>query len=133
MSFLSSCQDNPSGFEYADFIFFKDISINGKRLYTARAIEIIPQDGEINWGGDSNFPRPIFGWKSISLDKLMVTADEALSMAEEIGGKIGRLSIQNECQINVEISPEKYDYAGWRVSYGGIPSLSDDFILIPTK
>ncbi len=120
------CRDNPSGFEYADFIYYKGIFSNGKLLYTAREIFITPQYHNVSWGGNTNFPRPILGWKSINLSALKVTAENALSIAEENGGKAARLSVQNKCSISLLLSGD----TGWDVLYGGNGGLSNFHIRI---
>jgi hypothetical protein len=131
--FRRGCQDIASGFVYADFTFFKEISIKGKKLYTVRSVFVSPQSKEIRWGGDTNFPRPLWGWKSIDSEKIIVTAEEAVVRADEIGGKSLRISVQNQCQIKVDYFPENYDYDGWRVSYDINPYSPSDFILVPAK
>lgn len=121
MEFYAICLDSPSGFEYADFIYYKDIFSNGKLLYTAHEIFITPQYHNVSWGGNTNFPRPIFGWKSINLSNLKITAENALSIAEEKGGKSARLSVRNECSISLLLSGD----TGWDVLYGGNGGLSN--------
>jgi hypothetical protein len=126
--FRTKCQDYSIGFDYADFIYFKEISLNGRRLYTAREISIDLTQNEIYWGGNTNFPRSLFGWKSIQTEKITTTAEKAVLMAEERGGSRLRLLTQNQCYITVQYFPENYDYNGWRISYG-----EQEFILIPVK
>jgi hypothetical protein len=79
--------------------------------------------GEIKWGGGVSYPRSLFGWKSISLDKLKLTADDVLEFAEENGGQDARIKIENNCTIGVSLNPSG-DSKAWHIGYytGGIGS-----------
>ncbi len=84
MDFFRGCQDNPYGFDSGEFIYFK---VSNVRLdYVARILDIYPTggtDGGASWA-EASYPRSIFGWKSIDLEKLEVTADDCLQIAKEI-------------------------------------------------
>jgi hypothetical protein len=115
MVFLMDCQDNPSGFEQGHVIYFKTISNdNGQKSYTIREFFIMPKNGYVKWGGGASAARPLFGWKSIELDK-MIDAVDALRIAEENGGIDARLKFNNDCNIHLSLSPEMY--AGWDIWY----------------
>ena len=114
---LMNCRDEPKGFNYADFFYYQEIKIDNKPLYSVRAISIEPQYGYIAWGGETNYPHPIFGWKSVKLDELKVPAEEALGLAESRGGQAFRLTRNNICSIVVTMYPESYSYGGWVVTY----------------
>lgn len=133
MIFSTSCNDNPTGFDYADYIYFQEIVFNGKKVNTARDIFIAPQYGDITLGSDTNFPRPFSGWKSIDLDRINVTAEEALRIAEGTGGKSFRLSVQNVCQIYVSMNPDGYGHGDWKVVYGGNSEINDLEIIVPAS
>jgi hypothetical protein len=133
MHFHTACQDSPSGFDYADFTYFKDINLNGEKLYAAREIFMNPQYGDVSWGGDTNFPRPMFGWRRIDLTGIQFAAEEALRTAETKGGQEARLSVQNQCQIHVLMNPEAYGYDDWKVSYSGNSSLPSVEIRVSPK
>ena len=119
MIFDTTCQDNPGGFESGDIHFFK---ADGESDYTTREVLITPQYGNVSWGGGMYFQRPRSGWKSIDLNRLTVTADDALRIAEENGGKSFRLTKQNQCSISLILNIDAYD--GWRVTYQGNDDLS---------
>jgi hypothetical protein len=115
LHFDRDCADNPTGFDYVNMTFFKT---DGDQ-YSAREIDVYPLAKEADWGGDTHFPRPfLFGWKSIDLEKLKVTADDALQMAETNGGKEARLAEKNSCYILVMLSPNT-DHENWGVYYYG--------------
>ena len=65
--------DNASGkFRYAKFDYYQDVTKDGERLYAARAIEIQPEYGYLDWGEDTLFhPNPNSGaWTAINLDDI---------------------------------------------------------------
>ncbi len=133
VDFSTSCHDSPIGFDYADYVYFKEISVNGKRLYTARDIFITPQYGDITLGSDTNFPRPFWGWKYIKTNTVNVTAEEALQLAESKGGEEARLSMQNKCQIYVSMNPDGYGHSNWKVSYSENDPTTEFETIIPAE
>lgn len=112
MNFNTTCSDNPSGFGLGDFYLFKTKFTYGTLGYTTRELLISPQFGNVTWGDGANFPYPLLGWKSIKLDKIKITAEEALRIAEENGGRKARLAVNNECTIQVRLTG---DNARWEV------------------
>ncbi|MEW6029582.1 MAG: hypothetical protein ACOYZ8_09650 [Chloroflexota bacterium] len=118
MDFQASCREVQNGFNWADFYFYKEISIDGKRYYSVRGVFINPEFGYVMWG-DNTYSRPIIGWKHIDINALTVTAEEALVKAEEKGGNAVRLSVNNACHVFVEMYPENNSYYDWDVRYEG--------------
>jgi hypothetical protein len=115
--FDTSCKENPADFESATFIFYQLIFQQRELKYNARAIEISLLNRNISWGGDNIFYRPVFGANVIDLDKLKISADEALSIAEENGGKTMRQSVQNDCDLYLVLD------GNWQVVYDGSSTL----------
>jgi len=111
MSFYGNCRYDPVGFDLFQVTYFRDI---GSQNYTTREIDIFPLYGGAATGGGTNFPRPLFGWKSLELDKLKITVDDALRLAEENGGKESRLAFKNKCDISVFITSHGQS---WKVLY----------------
>jgi hypothetical protein len=113
MDFISSCYDGVDGFGLGEMYFFKSvIHDNGKLGETGRGFLIKPEYGNVEWGGRQNFPYPFpSGWKSIDLDNLKISADEALMIGEKNGGEAARLSVQNQCKIQVSLS----GYTNWEI------------------
>jgi len=132
MFFRANCKDNVNGFIYAEFIYFKESSNENLAKYTVRGISVDLQNAEVSWG-ENIYPRPLWGWKGIKLNKIKVSAEDAVRQAEERGGQETRSSVNGLCQIYADYYPENYDFDGWRIAYGGNPNLSDIFILIPAK
>lgn len=116
MTFNVNCQDNINGLPGGNFKYFKTVFDKGKIVYTWREIEIVPEYSFVAWGGDAEFAHPLLGWKSIDLDKLKITAEEAIRIAENNGGREARSNVQNRCDIHLLFMPERYK--GWLVNYG---------------
>ncbi len=123
MVFKIACQDNPDGFESGDIHFFK---ADGESDYTTREVLITPQYGDVSWGGGglgSDFSRPSSGWKSIDVSRLKITADDALKIADDNGGKSFRSAKENQCRIAMILQLESD--AGWGVIYVGYDGSSN--------
>jgi hypothetical protein len=133
MDFGTSCQDVPVGFDTADYIYFRTTLIGGRWQYVARAISITPQYGDAATGDNTNFPRPILGWKYIRPDSVRVTAETALQKAELEGGEAARRSMQNQCQIHVIMYPNLYGHSNWKIVYGGNSNAKGFQTIIPAS
>jgi hypothetical protein len=114
MSFDRNCGDDPTGFDSAKITYFKE---DGSSSYVAQAMYIYPLAKEVDWGkGNTRFPRPLFGWKSIDIKRLKVTAEGALQVAEMNGGKDARLAVGNKCRISL-LLPSNISNGDWDVFY----------------
>ncbi len=135
MYFEKDCSDNPKGFDSGTIIYFKfnnDDETSDYLHYQTKVISIYPLFKNVEAGGNY-FRRPLFGWTSINLNSLKVTADDALQMAEE---KV-RLKLNNECKITVYNSPASGDN-NWIVRYSGrfeihIDPYSGEYKIIDTN
>ena len=117
MDFSTNCQDIPSGFREGGFEFFKTSFADFGRLrYTTRSLYMTPEYLSVVWGGDSNFPHPLLGWKGIDLSRVKISADDALKIADENGGREARLEVNDKCYASVHLRPEFWN--GWSVSIG---------------
>jgi len=127
MYFYTDCSDKLNGFAIGDFIYFKPVYTPWTIGYTAREIIIHPLVNSVSWGGNTVYPRPFLGWKEIDLKNLTVTADDALRIAEENGGREARLDVDNECDISLSIGFNTKN--GWSVNYmqrDGVPRFEID-------
>jgi hypothetical protein len=111
--FYGDCGYDSIGFDIAHITYFKAIGMN---QYTTREIHVFPSLGEVDAGANANFPRALFGWRSVNLDNLKISADDALQAAEEHGGKMARMGIENRCRVSVELMPDTQN-SGWHVEY----------------
>lgn len=115
MIFNVVCQDNINGLPGGIFTYFATTFDKGKIIDTWREVEIDPEYSLVAWGGGAKFPHPILGRKDIDLSRLKVTAEEAIRIAEENGGRNIRLKAKNQCSIHLTLLPEVYK--GWQVTY----------------
>ena len=119
------CQDSFGGFDQAQFTFY---SVD-KNSYFVHEIWITPSDREV--GAGNAIYKNNGKWKQIDLKKVKVgNASEALSIAEENGGKEARFNNDNKCSIHILLDPFVYEYEflpglitrhdwGWNVEYAG--------------
>ena len=105
MNFYTNCKDSSNGFSMGDFIFFRPTIGKVKNVYEVREILINPARSRVEWGSDNYFPIPLFGWKKIDLGKVGVSADDAMQIAEDNGGRGARLEVSNVCDIFLSYSP----------------------------
>lgn len=115
MYFYSGCHDNPKGFDSGKMTYFK--SSNGPFSYTTRLLDIYPVGYGVSWGGNANFPRPMRGWKNIDLSRMKLTAEDALQIAEEHGGREFRQKVNNTCSVDVFSNPNPNHDEDWIVYY----------------
>jgi len=121
------CADTPLGFDNFAITYFK---IVGDR-YTTREMHVRALAKEADWAGNMDFPRPFpLGWASIDLEKLKVTADDALQIAEANGGKAARQRVNNACTIAVALAPNADD-VNWGVYYFGGAATLFHFSIYP--
>ena len=112
MHFSTACQDDPHGFTEGDFYYFRTtFRDNGKIRFTTQDFFISLPHEHATWAGGANFAHPLFGWENIRLGRTQITAEDALTIAEENGGRESRLLVDNNCSIHVELSGDNI----WRV------------------
>lgn len=130
LDFGGACRDHQEeGFDGGSIIVYKkDKDLPSS--YITHFIGIYPLFGEIEWG-DASFRKPLFGWKSINLERLRITADAALEIAESQGsGAAFRSQINNMCAISVRLQPNPGMYNGWKIYYWGNYGKKDLYIRV---
>lgn len=116
MFYQADCQEDPS-LRNADIIYYKTTFDKGRILYATRVMEVEPAYINVEWGGGAFYPHPLSGWKGMDVNRLKITAEDALRIAEENGGREARAKFDNQCYIDLLLFSEKYP--GWLVSYNG--------------
>ena len=105
MHFSTPCRDNLTGFAEADFYYFKTtFRENGKIRYTTQNIFISPENEQVTWARGGNFPHSLISWDYIRLRQIQITAEDALAIAEENGGRETRQLVDNNCRIHVRLA-----------------------------
>jgi len=116
MWFEGNCEDGPKGFKGGGFTYFRTAFSEGRIRYVTRLLAMEPEYLNVTWGGGALFRHPPLGWKSINLSKIKITAEEAVKIAEENGGREARLKVENKCEISASMLPR--NWYGWWVSFG---------------
>jgi hypothetical protein len=111
MTLRGECQYSPIGFDFFEMSYHK---ILDSKEYTRREIAIYPIFKGVAIGGGANIQLPFLGLKTLELEELKVTADDALQTAEQNGGKEARLAHNSECTIFVSISARDQK---WNIRY----------------
>jgi len=124
MIFTTSCSGLVAGFSTGDIIYFRPTTTELGNVYEVREISISPLHDSVEWGAGNYYPRPLFGWSEIDLDKI-ISADDALQIAENNGGKIARLEVNNVCDIFLSYNPN-INSDNWILSmfhYNQLPNI----------
>jgi len=116
MTFDVDCQDDLGKLSIGRFRYFMTTFYDGKIIDLWREVEVNSEYGFVAWGDGAKSKHPIFGRASIDMERLKVTAKDAIRIAEEHGGRDARLNVQNQCSIYLALAP-KGDKKGWWVSY----------------
>jgi hypothetical protein len=116
MSFSTSC-NRLHGFDGADFQFYKNIKIENKQGESrlVRRVGFNARMKVVFVTKEEYYPRP-GSWDMINSDKIEITAEKALEIADSQGGKEKRSSVDNRCSIYISFSP-LYTEFGWLVKY----------------
>lgn len=108
MHFSTPCRDNLTGFAEADFYYFKTaFRENGKIRYTTQNIFISPEYEQVTWARGGNFPHSLIAWDYVRLRQIQITAEDALAIAEENGGRETRQLVDNNCRIHVSLAGDR--------------------------
>lgn len=112
--FEQNCK-NPMGFNSFHLVYYNDLGVtNWKRSYTTRLIDIQPWRGLAYWGGDAIFSSTFLSrWENIDLEDFVISADDALQMAEEHGGNE---TDKSHCST-ISVSMYQRDNGKWDVTY----------------
>lgn len=116
MDFGLSCAKSNIGLQYGSFIYFKNtITLEGESR-TVRYIDIDPRSKSLHIRESEFYPR-LVDWGSIGLKEVQFSADQALTLAENNGGREKRFLVDNRCDILLLLSPDLPRYKGWEVRY----------------
>jgi len=110
VNFSAECFDEVCNFDDAQIVYFK-IAANS---YTTRIMQIQPSLGLVRWGDETSYPL-VRQWEGVELTTARITAEDALKIAEENGGREIRLKASNKCIVAVS-SPGSNN-KNWHVRY----------------
>lgn len=116
---ISECEDKGNGFSSGTFFLYRTTWIQGQPQYEVREISIHPRASIVAWGSGT-YASPMHG--SIPLDKFKITAEQALMIAEEHGGRQIRANKKYRCSVSV-----MGEARHWRVMYDSAEYLIDAY------
>jgi hypothetical protein len=108
MYFNLGCTKYDIGFQSGIFTFFKNEEINGNKSRIERIVNIDPRDKTAYITENRYYPR-LVDWSSVPSNENLLSAEEALQRADNVGGKEKRLSVQNACEISLSLNQD----VGW--------------------
>jgi hypothetical protein len=101
--FQGDCNNKFGGFNQFWLTYYKTTKTGWETVYTARHIYFNSRQGIARWDGDGEFTVSFFhSWRKIEFMKFKTTAEQAVRIAEENGGKAARLNYDNKCVIDVD-------------------------------
>jgi hypothetical protein len=115
--FHRECAGNLIGFDSARIAYFNPDRGENPTMGEHTAIEVNLASKMITWGENQSFESDsLFGWQSFDPAQIKITAEDALRIADEHGGKEARRALENQCTIWVDLYTNKNL---WEVTYIG--------------
>jgi hypothetical protein len=125
ISFQMDCSDATRGiFTEAGFESFYIVGEGEEETRIEYSITIRPKIGILEAIRKEYRPN-VYSWYSMGYENYIITAEEALQIAEQNGGAEKRVEIKNACYIDV-LAPGR-DGKGWRVIYGNLDRIGTYF------
>jgi hypothetical protein len=117
--FEGQCNAQFGGFYAFEITYYKTVKVGWDVTYVARHIDLTAWNGIAEWAGDGEFSTPfIFGWRNVGLAEVRTTAEQAVCIADENGGKIVWLNNEKTCMVYVDMDKNNRDTGGnWLVHY----------------
>jgi hypothetical protein len=116
VSFALGCTEVDNGFQNAHFRYYQNMNLKNVAFRLERSIQIDPRSNSVYLLEFEYSPR-LVEWGSIDLTRFQFSADDALAIAERNGGQQYRVSAENNCDIDVLLTPDSPGYHGWDVRY----------------
>ncbi|MGD8456666.1 MAG: PepSY domain-containing protein [Anaerolineales bacterium] len=126
MGFEWDCEYIDKGPRNANYTYFKVEKLRERKSRFVSNLWVSPNWNSVRASMWENYPR-LCCWDEINPEKLEISAEEALDIAEKNGGAEYRVSIENSCKIIVSL-PAKLDYDGWIVSYRYLHTFNKYYI-----
>jgi hypothetical protein len=116
MGFKLTCREADIGLQNGTFDYFKIVKTNNVESRLERFIDIDPRF-DTAYVREAEYIPVLVEWKSIDQEKMTISADDALKIAEKNGGKEKRLSLENACNIDISIVPNSNTNNDWNIRY----------------
>ncbi|MBV6396393.1 MAG: hypothetical protein HFACDABA_01991 [Anaerolineales bacterium] len=128
MQFSVDCKLVDYGPQTGYFSFWEIFTTQEGRRRVEHQIYIKPLKNSVNWYEIQYHP-VVVDWPKINVDELNVSAIEALTIAEDAGGRLIRLTVENKCMIIETLAPRKEGNPYiWTVQYTDNYAVSVDAI-----
>jgi len=116
--FKTECASKSIGFDRARIAYFNPDKGESPTFGEHTVIDVDLLNKTVTWGENREFESDsLFGWQSFDPAQLKITADDALQIADEHGGKEIRQALQGQdCTISVYLYTDKNL---WDVVYFG--------------
>jgi len=116
MDFALGCGKVGIGFQDGNFRLFKNVKTDERESRIVRIVNIDPRSKVVFITENEYYPI-LADWSAIDLGQNLLSAEEILQIAENVGGQEKRLSVKNACDISLLLSPDSASYEGWWVTY----------------
>jgi hypothetical protein len=103
MNFSSDCESFGEGFYDGNFHFFKVVKTDERESRIERIVNIDPLN-KVVLITENEYSPILADWSGINLDKNLISASEALQIAEDNGGEEERLSANNACYVDLHFN-----------------------------
>lgn len=111
------CVNTGMGFERGRIRLFKVGIIAGKESRTVLDIDLMPTNKVIRIG-EGIYSPIVEKWDALDLNNIKISAEQAIKIAEQNGGKNARNKVANECFVSIDLlTGGLVGYNGWTVSY----------------
>ncbi len=116
MDFRVACTDAGMGFDNAHFVFYKVTTVGEQESRFVHEITIEPNRRSASiW--EREYSPKLVNWPIIDLEKVEVSADQAVRIAEAHSGDVVKATVKNPCNISAILAPAAADYHGWKIVY----------------
>ncbi len=113
--FRVPCMNASTGAQWMSFDFFKVMEIDNQKRYLSTNVTVDIDTGRVTWS-DEEWADVYGRDKSLDRNTIKITAEEALKVAESVGGTNFRQTVDNKCGIGGYMLAE-HDPHNWEVAY----------------
>lgn len=111
--FRLDCTDTTSGPQLAGLEFFRVVKIRERDSRLERFITVLPRQDSVQWWESEYYPERAH-WKPIEITQIQVPVEEALRIADDNGGGLTRIGMNDQCVIHASLHQGDSE---WQISY----------------
>lgn len=113
---VCDCKFYDKGYEFNNFIFFKEFTEINNSYRSVHLINIVPTENYINITEEEYFPIKK-NWKPIKYKDIKISPESALLIAEKAGGEGYRINNRNDCRIHITLKTDEENRIKWQLTY----------------